>query len=63
MKFPVVKLLKPTKSYLHSMALKQSILQLEDKFKTPDNETLKVIIDAEYIERLNMLWGYSAQWL
>ena len=61
MKFPVVKLLKPTKTYLHSITLKQSILQLEDKLETPDNETLAVLNDSEYIERLDMLWGDSAQ--
>ncbi len=63
MKFPIVKLLKPTKTYLHSITLKQSIFQLEDKFKTPDNETLEVLSGSEYIERLNMLWGYSAECL
>ncbi|MDJ0678574.1 MAG: hypothetical protein QNJ18_01765 [Xenococcaceae cyanobacterium MO_167.B52] len=63
LKSPVVKLLKPTKIYLHSITLKQSILQLEENLKTPDKETVEVLNDSEYLERLEMLWGDSAEWL
>ena len=63
LKSPVVKLLKPSKTYLHSITLKQSILQLKDNLKTPDVETLEVLNDSEYLERLDMLWGDSAEWL
>ena len=63
LKSPVVKLIKTSKTYLHSITLKQSILQLKDNLKTPDVETLEVLNDSEYLERLDMLWGDLAEWL
>ena len=63
LKSPVVKLIKTSKTYLHSITLKQSILQLEENFKTPDVETVEVLNDSEYLERLDMLWGDLAEWL
>lgn len=61
MKSSGVKLLQPSKTYLHSIALKQSIFQLERNFTTPDIETVELMNDSEYIERLEMLWEDSAQ--
>ena len=41
----------------------RSILQLELNFKTPDIETVELINDSEYLQRIDMLWGDSAEWL
>ena len=61
MKAPALKLPKPSQTYIHSIAVKQSILQLERNFRTPDNETVQILNDSEYIERLEILWGDSAE--
>ncbi len=63
LKSPVLKLLKPSKTYLHNIALKQSILQLETNFITPDIETVELMNDSEYLQRVEMLWRDSAEWL
>ncbi len=63
LKSPVLKLLKPSQTYLHNIALKQSILQLETNFITPDIETVELMNDSEYLQRVEMLWGDSAEWL
>ncbi len=56
LKSPGLKLIKSTKIYLHSITLKQSILQLEEKFQTPGNETVPLLNDSEYLKHLEMLW-------
>ena len=63
LKSPVLKLLKPSKTYLHSITLKQSILQLKDNSPTPDLETVQILNDSEYLQRLEMTWGDSAKGL
>ncbi len=61
MKSSAVKLLQPSPTYLHSIALKQSILQLEKNFKTPELKTIELLNDSEYLNRLEILWGDSAK--
>ena len=61
MKFPAVKLLQPSQTYLHSIALKQSILQIEKNFKTPNIKTIELLNDSEYLNRLEILWEKSAK--
>ena len=63
MKSPVVESPKPSKTYFQSIALEESILQLESNFETPDLETAELINDSEYLQRLDMLWGDSAEQL
>lgn len=55
LKSPGIKLIKPTKIYLHSITLKQSILQLEENFKIPGDQTVPLLNDSEYFESLRML--------
>ena len=56
LKCPGIKLIKPTKIYLHSITLKQSILQLEENFKILGNKTVPLLNDSEYLESLEILW-------
>ncbi len=63
MRSSTFKLLKPSKTYLHRIALKQSIFQLKANFKTPDIENDEIVNDSEYLQRIEMLWGDSAEWL
>ncbi len=62
LKSSALKLIKPSKTYLHSITLKQSILQIETNFATPDGETFELMNDSEYLNRLEMLWGDSSEW-
>ncbi len=63
MKSSVVKLLQPSKTYLHNIALKEAILQLKRNFRTLDIQTMQVLNDSEYLNRLEMLWEDSVEWL
>ncbi len=54
---------RASKTYFQSIVLEQSILQLESNFETPDLETAELINDSEYLQRVEMLWGDSAEWL
>lgn len=63
MKSSVVKLAKPSQTYFQSIDLEQSILQLERDFENPDIETAELINESEYLQRVEMLWGDSAEWL
>lgn len=38
-------------------------LELEANFTTPDIETIEVVNDSEYFQRIEMLWGDSAEWV
>ena len=63
MKLSVIELPNLSKTYLHSIALKRSIFQLESNSKNLDNETVELMNDSEYLERLEMLWDDSAELL
>ncbi len=54
LKSPGIKLIKLTKIYLHSITLKQSILQLEENFKIPGDQTVPLLNDSEYFESLEI---------
>ena len=38
-------------------------LELEANFITPDIETVELVNDSEYFQRIEMLWGDSAEWV
>ena len=40
-----------------------SIVQLELNFKTRDIETVELVNDSKYLQRVEMLWGDSAKWV
>ena len=40
-----------------------SILELEPNFKTLDIETVELVNDSEYLNRIEMLWGDWVEWL
>lgn len=61
LKSPVIKSIKPSKTYLHSITLKQPIFQLELNCQNLDTETVELMNDSEYLERLEMLWEDSAE--
>lgn len=39
------------------------ILDSEENFETLDIETLEVLDNSEYLERLEIVWGDSEEWL
>ena len=63
MKSPVVELSNPSQTDIQSIPLEESILQLEQNFESPDTETIELIDDSEYLQRVEMLWGDSVEWL
>ena len=39
------------------------IIKLKSNFKTPDIETVELVNDSEYFQRIEILWGDLVEWL
>lgn len=56
------KLLNSAKSKHYGLDNGYSIFGLESNLKNPDIETIQVLNDSEYLNRLHRLWGDLTEW-